>query len=145
MGGLWEGNADGVLHVAHDHASGFGMLQKPGDKVPFIEIDLRKSLAGLLPGPGHLALAFPSFLGTPTANSPRPVLQPPVSRSMAARNSSSPCRRANRNAASRTLAISRRNAQADDRLNAGSPASCRSESPSSRRSSSVTASSPNSS
>jgi hypothetical protein len=32
--------------------AGFSNLQKLGDKVPFIEIDLRKSLKGLLPGQG---------------------------------------------------------------------------------------------
>lgn len=72
LGGLWEGNADGDLHVADDHTSGFSMLQEPGDKVPFIEIDLRKSPVGLPPSLGLLALAFPSFLGTPNANFSRP-------------------------------------------------------------------------
>ncbi|WP_162655973.1 polymorphic toxin-type HINT domain-containing protein [Tuwongella immobilis] len=61
LGRLWEGDADGDLHVPHDHASGFGMLQKPGDKVPFIEIGLQKGLAGLLPDLGLLTRVVPFF------------------------------------------------------------------------------------
>lgn len=55
--------------------AGFCELLKPGDKVLFIEITLRKSLTGLLPGPGLLTCAFLSSCGTPDSQTPRKGLQ----------------------------------------------------------------------
>jgi hypothetical protein len=77
---FWEGGGRVILAgfctPLEATSPGFCGLQKPGDKVPFIEISLQKSLAGLLPGLGLLALAFPSFLGTPAANSHRRKFSP---------------------------------------------------------------------
>ena len=131
-----------VLHAISCHVNWLLRVAEAVIENAKYRIRQAKVLAGLLPGLGLFALAFSSFQGTSAANSPRSAVQPFVSFSMAVRNASSPCRRANCTAASRTLRINRLNVQAVKPLKAESPTSCRTDTPSSPRSSSFTASRP---
>jgi len=126
LGTLWEPAAIMVCTALMTTPTGFCVLQKPGDKVPFIEIEVPKLLKGLQPRPGTLSSSPLSFCGTPsphvyTATHARPPHHSSVrvSRLIAARICSSPCRSANLTAASLICTISRRMRHSPMPLNSG--------------------------
>ncbi len=123
MGGWWE-PAAALTCTSLFTAS--GVSQKPGDIFKISEIELQKGRAGLLPRPGTLPSSAPSFLWDSFAHVYAAThARPPahssvrVSRLIAARICSSPCRSANATAASLIRAISRRMRHSPTPLNSG--------------------------